>query len=66
MEEKDLNVTIKKSRDSDKRKTIWLPMEEDKLEEVCKELEQKYLQGQTPIQKVAGMKGFQIYWLIKM
>ena len=39
MEEKDLNVTIKKSRDSYKRKTIWLPMEEDKLEEVCKELE---------------------------
>lgn len=33
-----MNITIKKSRDSDKRKTIWLPMEEYKLEEVFKEL----------------------------
>ncbi|MGI6702730.1 MAG: hypothetical protein ACOX42_01640 [Clostridia bacterium] len=33
-----MNITIKKSRDTDKRKTIWLPMEEDKLEEVCNEL----------------------------
>ena len=33
-----MNITIKKSRDADKRKTIWLPMEEDKLEEVCNEL----------------------------
>ena len=33
-----MNITIKKSRDVDKRKTIWLPMEEDKLEEVCNEL----------------------------
>ena len=33
-----MNITIKKSRDSDKRKTIWLPMEEDKLEEVSNEL----------------------------
>ena len=38
MEEKDLNITIKKSRDADKRKTIWIPMEEDKLEEVSNEL----------------------------
>ncbi|WP_313233212.1 recombinase zinc beta ribbon domain-containing protein [Tissierella praeacuta] len=33
-----MNITIKKSRDDNKRKTIWLPMEEDKLEEVCNEL----------------------------
>ena len=33
-----MNITIKKSRDTYKRKTIWLPMEEDKLEEVCNEL----------------------------
>lgn len=33
-----MNITIKKSRDADKRKTIWLPTEEDKLEEVCNEL----------------------------
>jgi len=26
-----LNITIKKSRAADKRKSIWLPMEEDKL-----------------------------------
>ena len=24
-----MNITIKKSRDDDKRKTIWIPMEED-------------------------------------
>lgn len=33
-----MNITIKKSRDDDKRKTIWIPMEEDKLQEVCNEL----------------------------
>lgn len=33
-----MNIRIKKSRDDDKRKTIWLPMEEDKLEEVSNEL----------------------------
>lgn len=33
-----MNITIKKSRDTDKRKTIWLPMEEKELEEVCNEL----------------------------
>lgn len=33
-----MNITIKKSRDADKRKTMWLPMEEDKLEEVSNEL----------------------------
>lgn len=33
-----MNITIKKSRDTDKRKTIWLPMEEDRLEEVSNEL----------------------------
>lgn len=33
-----MNITIKKSRGADKRKTIWLPMEEDKLEEMCNEL----------------------------
>ncbi len=33
-----MNITIKKSSDNNKRKTIWLPMEEDKLEEVCDEL----------------------------
>lgn len=33
-----MNITIKKSRDADKRKNIWLPMEEDKLEEVSNEL----------------------------
>lgn len=38
MEEKDLNITIKKSRDADKRKNIWLPMEGAELEEVSNEL----------------------------
>lgn len=33
-----MNITIKKSRDVDKRKTIWLPMEEEELEEVSNEL----------------------------
>ena len=33
-----MNITIKKSRYTDKRKTIWLPMEEDKLDEVSNEL----------------------------
>lgn len=33
-----MNITIKKSRDVDKRKTIWLPMEEEELEQVCNEL----------------------------
>ncbi len=33
-----MNISIGKSRDADKRKTIWLPMEEDKLEEVSNEL----------------------------
>lgn len=33
-----MNITIKKSRDTDKRKTIWLPMEEVELEEVSNEL----------------------------
>ena len=33
-----MNITIKKSKDDNKRKTIWFPMEEDKLEEVCNEL----------------------------
>lgn len=33
-----MNITIKKSRDDNKRKTIWLPMEEDKLEEASNEL----------------------------
>lgn len=33
-----MNITIKKSKDADKRKTIWLPMEEDKLDEVSNEL----------------------------
>lgn len=33
-----MNIIIKKSRDDDKRKTIWLPMEEDRLEEACDEL----------------------------
>ncbi len=33
-----MNIRIKKSRDADKRKTIWLPMEEDKLEEISNEL----------------------------
>lgn len=33
-----MNIVIKKSIDDNKRKTIWLPMEEDKLEEVCNEL----------------------------
>lgn len=28
MEDKDLNITIKKSRD-DNKKTIWLPIEEE-------------------------------------
>lgn len=26
-----MNISIKKSRDADKSKIIWLPMEEDKL-----------------------------------
>lgn len=38
MEGQNLNITIKKSRDADKRKTRWLPMEEDKLKEVGNEL----------------------------
>lgn len=33
-----MNITIKKSSDDNKRKSIWLPMEEDKLEEVSNEL----------------------------
>ena len=33
-----MNITIKKSRDVDKRKTIWLPVEEAELEEVSNEL----------------------------
>ena len=33
-----MNITIKKSSDDNKIKTIWLPMEEDKLEEVSDEL----------------------------
>lgn len=33
-----MNITIKKSRDADKRKIIWFPMGEDKLEEVYNEL----------------------------
>ena len=33
-----MNITIKKSSDDNKRKTIWLPMEEDKLQEICNEL----------------------------
>ena len=33
-----MNISIKKSRDADKSKTIWLPIEEDKLEEVSNEL----------------------------
>ncbi|MFA5577759.1 MAG: hypothetical protein WCZ27_09345 [Tissierellaceae bacterium] len=33
-----MNITIKKSRDTDKRKAIWLPMEEIELEEVSNEL----------------------------
>lgn len=33
-----MNITINKSRDDNKRKTIWLPMEEAELEEVSNEL----------------------------
>lgn len=33
-----MNITIKKTSDDNKRKSIWLPMEEDKLEEVSNEL----------------------------
>ena len=33
-----MNIAIKKSRDDNKLKTIWLPMEEEELEEVCNEL----------------------------
>ena len=33
-----MNITIKKSRDTDKRKAIWLPMREIELEEVSNEL----------------------------
>lgn len=33
-----MNIIIKKSRDDDKLKTIWLPMEEEELEEVSNEL----------------------------
>lgn len=33
-----MNITIKKSSDDNNRKSIWLPMEEDKLEEVSNEL----------------------------
>ena len=38
MEEKDLNITIKKSSNDNKIKTILLPMEEDKLQEICNQL----------------------------
>lgn len=58
----DLNITIKESSDDNNRKTIWLPMEEDKLEEVCKELGIEM----TTEKKAAWIKDFQIYWLIKM
>ena len=33
-----MNITIKKSRNADKRKNIWLPMEEVELQDVCNEL----------------------------
>ena len=33
-----MNITIKKSKDDNELKTIWLPMVEDKLEEVSNEL----------------------------
>ena len=33
-----MNITIKKTSDDNKRISIWLPMEEDKLEKVCNEL----------------------------
>ena len=33
-----MNIIIKKSKDDNELKTIWLPMEETELEEVCKEL----------------------------
>ena len=33
-----MNITIKKSRDSHKRQSIWLPMEEEGLYEACNEL----------------------------
>jgi len=33
-----LNITIKKSSDDNKRKTIWFPMEEVELQEVCNDL----------------------------
>ena len=38
MEEEKLNITIKKSKEDNKLKTIWLPMEEEELEQVCNEL----------------------------
>lgn len=33
-----MHITIRKSSDHDERRTIWLPMEEEELEEVCEEL----------------------------
>jgi hypothetical protein len=33
-----LNITIKKSSDDNKRKTIWFPMEEVELQEICNDL----------------------------
>ena len=38
MEEKDLNITIKKSSNDNKIKTILLPMGEDKLQDICNQL----------------------------
>jgi len=35
---KNLNITIKKSSDDYKIKTIWLSMEEEELQEICNDL----------------------------
>ena len=33
-----MHITIRKSSDHDERRTIWLPMEEEELGEVCEGL----------------------------
>lgn len=39
MEEQNLNITIKRSfKENEKTKTIWFPIEEEKLHEVCNEI----------------------------
>lgn len=47
MKVKKLNIIIKKLNIDNKVKIIWLPMEEDKLQEVCNELGIETTTGQN-------------------